>query len=241
MEPPFSPKTTFIYALTEPTGEIRYIGKSNAPARRFSKHLQERGENYKVHWIQSLRSQGICPLWKILDEVPVEYWQQWEAAYIQFFSEEGCKLTNGTKGGEGADSGHTVSLETRKKIGDATRGNTVWRGRKHTDASKKLIGEGNRKALLGRKATPEAIENMQKAQQERRRNGESLSLVMREKISLLKRGNQYFLGHKHTQSAKEKVSVAMKGNQHWLGRKHSETTKEKMRHSHRALQKEKAL
>jgi len=101
-------KTVFIYALKEPdTGEIRYIGKSDNPERRLKSHLSsaKKAQSHRAYWIRSLQSLGKVPLLEILDEVLYEHWQAWEAAYIEFFRESGCKLVNGTPGGDGVGSG----------------------------------------------------------------------------------------------------------------------------------------
>jgi len=48
-------KNTFIYALKDPiTLEIRYIGKSNAPKERYTRHLREaknKPNNHRLCWI----------------------------------------------------------------------------------------------------------------------------------------------------------------------------------------------
>lgn len=132
-------ETTFIYALKEPdTGEIRYIGKSDNPKYRLTRHVSEakrmlQNTDRKNNWIRSLATK---PLLEIVDEVPCEYWQQLEIAYIEFFREQGIELVNGTIGGDGTGSGEDSPsfgkpawnrgierpLEVRKKISESKTG-----------------------------------------------------------------------------------------------------------------------
>ena len=93
-------KTVFIYVLKDPeTGEVRYVGKSIQPKKRFRDHLCEKTKTHRVNWFKSLASRGLKPIMEIEDEAQ-ENWEAIEAAYIQFFREQGCKLVNGTEGGE---------------------------------------------------------------------------------------------------------------------------------------------
>lgn len=184
--PPPLNTTVFIYALTEPTGEIRYIGKSIAPARRFLAHLRDKRINHRTCWIKSLRSKGLSPLWESLDEVPEEHWKSWEAAYIQFFLEEGCDLVNRTKGGEGTERGKSLSPETIAKM----------TGRKLSPEHKEKISAAT---------TGERNPNY----------GKTPSAGTREKISLGGMGrtpwNKGLTGGHLSLEHKEKLSVAMKG------------------------------
>lgn len=79
-----------------------YVGKSNNPRTRFSRHLNEcfSENHYRANWLKYLIVRGLRPVLEILDEVPFEHWPQLEVAYIEFFLEQGYRLTNGTPGGE---------------------------------------------------------------------------------------------------------------------------------------------
>ena len=50
--------TTKIYTLTDPiTNQVRYVGKSNNPLKRYYKHLNESLKSTKTHknnWINKL-------------------------------------------------------------------------------------------------------------------------------------------------------------------------------------------
>lgn len=111
--------TVFIYALKEPVSEdIRYIGKTTVDVKkRLRQHCSEarlclQGHR-KNYWLRKLLDQGQEPTIEILDEVPESEWQAWEAAYIQFYLDQGADLVNGTLGGDGMSN---PSLETREKI-----------------------------------------------------------------------------------------------------------------------------
>lgn len=109
-------KTTFIYALKDPITEaVRYVGKSDNPRKRLSSHLGEaRDRNcHRKVWLHSLKMQGLRPVLEIVDEVPEAEWQSWEAAYIDYYREAGCDLTNNTNGGDGVVN---LSPEARKRM-----------------------------------------------------------------------------------------------------------------------------
>lgn len=128
-------KTVFIYALKCPeTGQIRYVGKSINPACRFRAHLCVNKKDHRTNWIKSLAKRGLKPALEIVDEVPESEWQQWEVAYIEFFREQDCKLTNLTPGGE---AGPIMDADY---LGE---GNPFF-GKKHTLASRAKISAGNK-------------------------------------------------------------------------------------------------
>ena len=71
-------------------------------------------------------------------------------------------LVNLTDGGDGA-SGRACKEETKKKMGDAKRGKTPWKGKKHREESKILIGlskKGKPSQMKGKKHTAESIQLM---------------------------------------------------------------------------------
>jgi predicted GIY-YIG superfamily endonuclease len=99
--------TTFIYALLEPdSDDVRYIGKADNPKSRLSEHVNYRAESrtYKSHWIQSLQKQGKNPKLVILEEVPVEQWQEAERRWVAHYQEKGARLTNIHPGGWGGSA-----------------------------------------------------------------------------------------------------------------------------------------
>lgn len=92
-------ESTFIYCLIDPrNNEVLYVGKSNNPKSRYSRHLKN-AENPKTHcycWINSLLSLGLKPELKILEEVSIEEWGIKEDYWISQFD----NLTNLLDGGK---------------------------------------------------------------------------------------------------------------------------------------------
>lgn len=132
---------TFIYALKCPiTGRVRYIGKSNNPQKRLSRHLgEDRDRNcHRKTWLNSLTVRGLRPILEILSEVPESEWQAWECAYIEYFRESGCDLTNNTNGGDGV-----VNLSPEAK----ERGRLKQVGRKQSpeNVAKRMAGRLGKK------------------------------------------------------------------------------------------------
>jgi len=70
---------------------------------------------------------------------------EWESFYIKRYGRIDAGsgiLRNLTDGGEGS-SGYRASMETRKKISQATKGNQRWLGKKHTEESRAKISAAN--------------------------------------------------------------------------------------------------
>jgi len=127
---------TYIYTLSDSSG-IRYIGKSDNPAKRLSIHLKESKlkRTKKEKWIFSLKAKGQKPILEILDEVDSYNWSFYECYWISQFKSWEFKLLNGTSGGEGSDGfkGKKLSEESKKKIRDKIKG-----GKGHV-----ILGEKN--------------------------------------------------------------------------------------------------
>lgn len=113
-------ETVFIYALKDPdTGQIRYVGETVDTKQRLSQHLSEarrlRGNTPRLALLRSYLRGGIKPTLVVLDEVPESEWQQWEVAYIEYFSECGCDLVNSAPGGIGTGSGLNSPMFGKKR------------------------------------------------------------------------------------------------------------------------------
>lgn len=107
-------KTTFIYVLKCPlSGEVRYVGKTNNPTRRYYGHLNNsRDKNtYKRNWINSLKRSCLKPIFEIVDEVDVKEWKMKEKCYIKYYRNKGCRLVNYTDGGDGLGFGNQTSFK----------------------------------------------------------------------------------------------------------------------------------
>ena len=136
---------TYIYSLEYPLGDIRYVGKSDNPKQRLDKHIYEaktRNKNHKDHWINSINDK---PILNIIEQVTYNNWQEREMYWIKYYTNNGCKLVNGTIGGEGSNGFQNKhhSDETKLKI-KASRKLQIF-----SDITKlKISGENNGKCKL---------------------------------------------------------------------------------------------
>lgn len=158
--------TTNIYALLDPESrEIRYIGKTNTPSKRFSWHLGDAKNNYthKQKWIQSLLKVDKVPEMAVLEVCPVEVWQERERFWIALLAPHG-RLVNATLGGEGFD-GYQFTDETRERMRAAKVGkarpaevrekmSASHTGKKRTEEHRAAISRGN----IGRHAKTYLLE-----------------------------------------------------------------------------------
>lgn len=151
-----------IYGLSDPsTGQLRYVGKTGRSlALRLQKHLNPshlEGCTHKNSWIKSVLSLGQKPIIHSIQVLDTsEDLNNAEIYWIKFFRDQGCRLTNGTDGGDGSQVGRTFSFETREKIAAAMRG----RRSPHSAATKAKISASTK----GRKKSPETVANMAAAQ-----------------------------------------------------------------------------
>jgi hypothetical protein len=114
--------TTFIYALIDPRSlECRYVGKANNPYERYCQHLIDKYPCHKTNWIKSLLNNGLNPILQILEQCDISIWEERERDWIAFEKKIGCNLTNGTKGGEGVNSG-PLSENHKRKISEIHKG-----------------------------------------------------------------------------------------------------------------------
>lgn len=140
---------TFIYILSEPLhGNIRYVGKTKDPNRRLKRHISERNlhDSYKDRWIRKIIDDGGLPEITVIDTVDDKKWCYWEKFYISYFKFIGCKLTNGTEGGDQPPStkGRKHTIESRLKMSDSKKGKPIpWlnKGEKRTELHKKNLSK----------------------------------------------------------------------------------------------------
>lgn len=95
-------KRTAIYALCDPiSGEIRYIGKANDPAKRFASHLHDskRRKTPVYDWINKLNMQNAVPTMQVLAS-SVGDWRELEPLLIKQYLDDGARLLNLAKGGD---------------------------------------------------------------------------------------------------------------------------------------------
>lgn len=113
-------KETFIYALLDNFGQIRYIGKSDNPINRLKNHIKESKykRTHKEKWINSLLQKGLKIELLILETCHYKNWQIMEEMWIGLAKSWNIELTNGTRGGEGSDGfrGKKHTEETKLKL-----------------------------------------------------------------------------------------------------------------------------
>lgn len=168
----------YIYAIVDPrTDEVRYVGKTTAPPRRFRDHIclarSGLAEYYSSRWMREILSDNKRPILKILQACAEENWQDRERYWIEFYKSKGCSLTNLTDGGQGGSGkmpaasraslsvrhkGRTMSEEWRTRISEANKGKRHMFGYRHSpDTLAKMRGRatGNKHAQ-GHKVSDEA-------------------------------------------------------------------------------------
>jgi hypothetical protein len=86
----------FIYSLSYPEGNVRYIGKSINMQQRLEAHLSESktGRTKKNKWMRELATQNQKPSMEIVDIVSEKDWSYWEQFYIELFKSWNFDLVN---------------------------------------------------------------------------------------------------------------------------------------------------
>lgn len=88
-------RPTSIYALIDPrTGGVGYVGATGDPRKRWSQHRTEPGYGRKQQWLRELRSVGLEPVMRILEEVPWRDAPVAERAWIRKMLANNEPLTN---------------------------------------------------------------------------------------------------------------------------------------------------
>lgn len=107
-------RITFIYALMD-GDEIKYIGKSDDPIKRFIYHIRysKHVRNHKQNWVNKMIRENKEISLKILEVVPYENWEQREMYWIAKFGLN--NLVNGTIGGNGGDGQKYINFVSRDK------------------------------------------------------------------------------------------------------------------------------
>ena len=121
-----------IYILKHPiTNDIRYVGQTNNPKRRLSRHLgNSRTLKDKRHINNWIRSLNTLPIMEIIEVCDYSIRNEREQYWINYYKTKGYDLCNASNGGAGAGIGNTNCV-----------------GRKLSNSHKQRIRECN----LGRK------------------------------------------------------------------------------------------
>lgn len=131
-----------IYALTDPDGKIRYIGKANNSQSRFKGHLRDaRRRSTPVYcWITSLVSKGQVPGLVVLEVCSTRSWQDAERHHIAAHRAIGFELLNVADGGNEPACSREVRAENGRRNAKA-RDPKMW-------ALKHAIGLGLRSKYI---------------------------------------------------------------------------------------------
>jgi len=188
-----------IYALTDPDGAVRYVGKSSSGLHRPKAHRapsQLKPKTYRAAWIRSLFAQGQDYGIQSLEELPSgDGLSDAERRWIAHGRAAGWRLTNLTDGGDGTP-GWKHSPETRALLS----------AQKKADAA--AIGERARLANTGRKLSDE-----HKAKLRERRKDRVFTTETCERISssLTGKPKPYMAERNRSQSMREKVAEGLRG------------------------------
>lgn len=101
-----------IYILLDKDGNIRYVGKSIDPSKRFWYHQHGKFR----HWIDSFQV--------IESGISEDSWKSREKFWIEFYRTQGCSLENKCEGGNGRGYGPNHTEETKTKIAKSNTGKT---------------------------------------------------------------------------------------------------------------------
>jgi hypothetical protein len=135
--------TTFIYTLSDSSGNIRYIGKSNTPRKRLYSHIKEcktSNKSHKINWIKSILDRKELPIIEVLEEVSIDNWQNSEIYWIEQFRQWGFNLTNISIGG--TNNNYKRSIETKQKM------RVSKLGTKLPEEQKKKISDGVKQKFI---------------------------------------------------------------------------------------------
>lgn len=255
----YTPITTFIYALVDPreSGHIRYIGKTNKPKRRLCHHcLQSKakiiGRTHRDNWIRKLLMENARPIMLILEETPIDKWEEREKYHIALAKENGHKLVNADQGGVGGLA--YWNLEKKQEVSKRMQGKrprffTAPRaaGWKHTEGTKEEMRKikvngprywksGPTHPCYGKKHSEESRKKMSEAHvryYSDPKNHKPMSEESKKKISIANSNR------KHPFWVRKKVSEALKGEKcYWYGKKLDAAHRQKLVECRRGHQHE---
>jgi len=188
-----------VYEIRNKITNLPYIGVTfNEPEQRFSNHFYEAfGQRTSecTHLNRSIRKHGRDAFELILlyENVPVEYLGAMERVVISLYDSKnnGYNLTDG---GEGI-TGYKHTDEAKRKIGEASKGNTYAAGTKWTAERRVLMHD----ILIKQRHTPEMKEHLRQVNLGKKHSEETKDKLRKVNI-----------GRKRPQWVKEKISASMK-------------------------------
>lgn len=111
-------KNVYIYCLKDPSGEIKYIGKTINLERRLSAHISEakssKTNRYVLNWIKKLLSLNQKPTIHLLEIVNESNWQEKEKYWILYYRNIKSNICNNCDGGLGGVGRNNFTEEELK-------------------------------------------------------------------------------------------------------------------------------
>lgn len=164
-------KKGLIYCLICPkTNKPKYVGQTVRTLEirlKEHKYKKDKTKTHKSNWINSLLNENLLEQLTIhkLGEYDVDFIDEMEIYWINFFEIQNIKLTNITKGSFGGYLEYTaerkkkisnkllgikrkpLSEERKKQIGDYWKGNKNRLGKKHTQKTKDKISNAKKGSI----------------------------------------------------------------------------------------------
>lgn len=139
----------------------------------------------------------------LLEGLSCEIAQECEKALIRkYHTNNEAFGYNLTAGGEGK-AGYKYSEEQRQAISDRLKGHPT------SEETRRKIGEANKKALTGRKLSPEHVQHMREGARGVPHKPIPADAIRR--MAEKQKGNHYHLGHKASEDTRKRMSEAHKG------------------------------
>lgn len=110
-------KETYIYALLDDNNNVRYIGKSDNPNKRYVEHIKYGDKNIKNHkqnWVNKMLNENRLIEIKILEKIPYNIWEEREIYWISKYGLN--NLVNSTTGGNGRKYDDSMKKDKNLKI-----------------------------------------------------------------------------------------------------------------------------
>lgn len=216
----------YIYTLSDPsTMEIRYVGQTNEPKRRFNDHISssinensESYDTYKARWVRKLVNNNSLPIMNIVDSCnSFEESNKLERIYVENLTNDGFRLTNSH-----VTDVTECSVETRNKISSSKKGKTLEEivGLEKSIELKEYYSERVKLNNPNKSNDPlvrEKISNTLKEYFEDKENHWAYGLKMtdehNEKLRMAKLNNPKNVGNRkpRTEEQKEKLRNSIKG------------------------------
>lgn len=179
---PRKENTVYIYVLVDPRDDmIRYVGKTINLRARYACHCCPKEGNglYVKRWLKQLKDQNLYPVMELLEICTDDIWKEREIYWIAMGKELNWPITNLTKGGE------------------------TTTGYKHTEETKRIIGEKSKAKII----TEETRQRNSKA-----KKGVPITEQHRENIRISKLGNKNAVGCVRTEAFKEARRISSRAN-----------------------------